>query len=45
MKIPLARWAMWAPAHNAPHTWMRFAAPAYAIGIAFLIAVGRLATW
>jgi rod shape determining protein RodA len=39
MHISLALCAMWVTAQIAPQTLMRFAVPAYIIGIAFLIAV------
>jgi rod shape determining protein RodA len=39
MHISLALCAMWVTAQIAPQTLMRFAVPAYVIGIAFLIAV------
>ena len=39
MHIALALCAMWVTAQIAPQTLMRFAVPAYVIGIAFLIAV------
>ena len=39
MHISLALCAMWMTAQIAPQTLMRFAVPAYVIGIAFLIAV------
>jgi rod shape determining protein RodA len=39
MHLSLALCAMWVTAQIAPQTLMRFAVPAYVIGIAFLIAV------
>jgi len=39
MHLSLALCAMWVTAQVAPQTLMRFAVPAYVIGIAFLIAV------
>jgi rod shape determining protein RodA len=39
MHLSLALCAMWVAAQIAPQTLMRFAVPAYVIGIAFLIAV------